>query len=207
MQPASRYAVTMALAAVLSVAAASLASAQRGPVEHIRGSVAAIDGKTLTVKARSGETVAIGLPKKFRISGLARARLDSVKKGSYIGTAAMPGPGGTLVAQELLIFPDRMRGVGEGHRPWDLTPKSTMTNAAVSAIVDDVKGRVLTLNYKGGQKKVLIPKAAPVVTIVKASKADLVPGANVFVVARKGKGGMLSIVRVSVGKDGLVPPM
>jgi len=112
-----------------------------------------------------------------------------------------------LVAKELHLFPDRMRGVGEGHRPWDLTPDSTMTNATVDTIVEQVKGRVLTLSYKGGMKKVLVPPNTPVVSIVKATRVELKPGAKVFVVVRKGQGGAYSAVRVSIGKGGLMPPM
>lgn len=202
-----RFAILVASFAGVWGLAFTPASAQRGPVEHIRGTIAANDGKTLSIKARKGGIVKIGLPAKFKVSGLVKAELSRVKKGTYIGTAAAPGPGGALIAQELLIFPEKMRGVGEGHRPWDLTSDSTMTNATVEAVVDRVKGRQLILNYKGGQKRVIVPKGAPVVTIAPANKGSLVPGANVFVVARKDANGSLSVVRVSVGKDGLVPPM
>ena len=203
----SRPAVVLATAAGLVLAATASTVAQRPPVDHVRGTVTAADAATLTVLARDGKTVTIALPQKLRISGLAKAKLSSVAKGSYIGTAAAPGPDGMLVAQELLIFPEKMRGVGEGHRKWDLTSDSTMTNAAVESMVERVKGRVLTLSYKGGRKQVLVPPGAPIVTIVRASRTMLVPGAKVFVVARKGPGGALQAVRISIGIDGLMPPM
>ena len=195
------------LAVGLALAVAAPASAQRPPVEHIRGTVTAVDASALTVRKLQGGSVTIALPQKLRVSGLAKSSLAGVKKGTYLGTTAVPGPGGMLVAKELHLFPDRMRGVGEGHRPWDLTPDSTMTNATVDIIVEQVKGRVLTLSYKGGMKKVVVPPDAPVVNIVKATRDELKPGAKVFVVARKGQGGALSAVRVSIGKGGLMPPM
>lgn len=191
----------------LALAVAAPASAQRPPVEHIRGIVTSADASALTVRKLQGGSVIIALPQKLRVSGLAKSSLAGVKKGSYLGTTAVPGPGGMLVAKELHLFPDRMRGVGEGHRPWDLTPESTMTNATVDIIVEQVKGRVLTLSYKGGMKKVLVPPNTPVVSIVKATRVELKPGAKVFVVVRKGQGGAYSAVRVSIGKGGLMPPM
>ena len=203
----ARRLVTSGLVLGLCVAVAAPVAAQRGPVEHIRGTVTAAEAAVLTVKSREGAIVRITLPQKLRVSGLVRASLASVKSGSYIGTAAAPGPGGKLIAQELLIFPEKMRGVGEGHRRWDLTADSTMTNANVEAIVDRANGRELVLNYKGGRKTVVVPKSVPVVTIVRADRAMLVPGANVFVVARKGADGALRALRVAIGKDGLVPPM
>ncbi len=199
--------LSLCVSAGVAISLSAPAFAQRPPVEHIRGTVAAVDASAVTVRTREGAVVKVALPAKYRISGLAKASLAGVAKGTYIGTAAMPGPDGILVAQELLIFPDRMRGVGEGHRPWDLTPGSTMTNATVDIVVEQVKGRVLTLSYKGERKQVLVPPEAPVVTIVKASRDELKPGANVFVVARKSPGGGLSAVRIAIGKDGLVPPM
>lgn len=199
--------VALGLTAGLLLATTSPASAQRAPVEHIRGTITAAKTSALTIRSRAGGMVTVALPEKLRVSGLARAKLSGVRKGTYIGATAAPGPGGILVAQELHLFPEKMRGVGEGHRPWDLTPKSTMTNAAVESVVEQVKGRVLTLSYKGGKQTVLVPPDAPVVAIVPAGRDMLVPGANVFVVARKGPGGAYSAVRVSIGKDGLVPPM
>lgn len=203
----SRLLIAAGLAAAMASAAAAPAAAQGSRPEHIRGTITASDESSLTVRTREGGTVRIALPAKVRISGYAKAELDRVKKGTYIGTAAVPQADGTLHAQEVLIFPERMRGVGEGHRKWDLTADSTMTNANVDMVVDDVKGRMLSLMYKGGAKKLLVPKGTPVVTIVRAGKQDLKPGTHIFAVARKGKDGGYSAVRIGLGVDGLVPPM
>jgi len=191
---------------IFAIAAASPALSAGKP-EHVRGTITAATGDCLTVKTREGAMVKFALPQKLRISGLTKIDLAKVEKGSYIGTAALKLADGTLAAQEVLVFPPKMRGVGEGHRPWDLTPGSTMTNANVDLVVDGVKGRVMTLGYKGGSQKVVIPPNTPIVTIVKAGKANLVPGAHIFAVAKKGDGGVYMPMRIAVGLKGLVPPM
>ena len=113
----------------------------------------------------------------------------------------------TLKAQEVLIFPEAMRGVGEGHRAWDLTPDSTMTNATVEATVSDVAGRVLTLTYKDGRQELLVPPGTPVVTLAPGDASLLKPGNHVFLSATRQPDGSLTASRITVGKDGLVPPM
>lgn len=191
---------------IFAIAAASPALAA-GESEHIRGMITAASGDSLTVKTREGASVMIALPQKLRISGLTKIDLAKVKKGSYIGTAALKLDDGMLSAQEVLVFPPGMRGVGEGHRPWDLTPGSTMTNANVDLVIDGVKGRVLTLGYKGGTQKVIIPPDTPIVTIVKAGREKLAVGAHIFAVAKKGEDGVYMPMRIAVGLEGLVPPM
>lgn len=199
----ARY-LTAAFAILL---AAATPAAAAGEAEHVRGTITAASADGLTVKTREGATVRIALPPKVRISGLTRIDLAKVEQGSYIGTAAVPQADGTLAAQEVLVFPPKMRGVGEGHRPWDLSPGSTMTNANVDLVVDSVKGRVMTLGYKGGSQKVVIPPDTPIVTIVGAGRDRLVPGAHIFAVAKQGDGGVYMPIRIAVGLNGLVPPM
>jgi hypothetical protein len=194
------------LTAALSVLATPTVAADGKPV-HVRGTVTAATGNMLTLKTREGESVRLAVPEKVRISGLKAIELSKVVQGAYIGTAAVPAADGTLHAREVLVFPDRMRGVGEGHRPWDLTPESTMTNASVEAVVDSVKGRVMNPAYKGGVQKITIPPSPPVFTIVKADRAILAPGAHIFAVATKGGDGIYMPARIAVGLDGLEPPM
>lgn len=193
------------LFAALSASPAVLA-AEAKP-EHVRGTITAADPGSVTVTTREGATVRMALAEKLRVSGLARMDLAKIGKGAYIGTAAVPNADGTLHAQEVLIFPAPMKGVGEGHRPWDLTPDSTMTNASVDLVVDSVKGRVITLTYKGGSQKLTVPPETPVVTIVPAGRDKLVPGAHIFAVATRGAGGGYVASRISVGIDGVRPPM
>lgn len=142
-----------------------------------------------------------------KISAVLPADLQSIAPGSYIGAAATPEDNGRLLAQEIVIFPPSMKGVGEGHRPWDLTPDSTMTNGTVDATVGDVTARVLTLEYKDGQKELEVPPGIPIVTLAPGDAGLLVPGAWVFLTAKKADDGVLTTDRVAVGKDGLKPPM
>ena len=117
-------------------------------------------------------------------------------------------PDGTLRALEVLIFPESARGTGEGHRPWDLQPQSTMTNANVAKVTAAPQGRMLTLRYKDGEKKVVVAEDAPVVTSAPADRSALVPGAHIFIVAaQREPDGTFTASRVTVGLDGLVPPM
>jgi hypothetical protein len=174
---------------------------------RIRGTVESVEGSTLTVKTREGPSVRIGLAPGWTVSALSRAELGDIKAGTYVGTAAEPQPDGTLKALEVPIFPEAMRGVGEGHRPWDLTPGSSMTNATVEAAVEGVDGRVLTLSYKGGTQRVVVPADAPIVTPSAGDPSMVVPGARVFIFANRQPDGSLTASRLTVGKDGLVPPM
>ena len=129
-----------------------------------------------------------------------------IKPRSYIGTAAMPQADGSLVAYEIQIFPESMRGVGEGHHPWDLQPQSTMTNGTVGDVVV-TQGRTLTLRYKDGEKQVVVSEKAPIITYAPATAAMLTQGAHVIITATRQPDGSLVAQRIGVGKDGLVPPM
>lgn len=196
------------LAAVLVAVVGSVAvAAQTAPVQRVRGDVQSLDGQTLTVKTREGPSVPITLAPDYGVIGLVKADLSSIKPGTFIGTAAVPQPDGMLRALEVLIFPESARGSGEGHYPWDLMPESTMTNATVADLVTQTNGRVLTLKYKDGEKKVLVPERVPIVTFAPADRSLLGTGAHIFVTATRQPDGTLMAGRVLVGKDGLVPPM
>ena len=130
-----------------------------------------------------------------------------IKPGDFVGIASLPGSAGGDGAIEVLIFPPAMKGTGEGSYPWDLKPKSTMTNGTVMNAVKEVDGRTLTVSYKGGEKKLAVPDGIPIVTFGPATKADLTPGATVFVPAKRGADGALSAETVIVGTNGVNPPM
>ncbi len=185
---------------------AALAVAQT-PAQRIRGDVVALDGNTLQVKTRAGEPLTVRLADNFSVSAVARRDLAAVTPGAFIGTATMPRPDGSLQALEVLIFPESARGSGEGHYPWDLQPGSMMTNATVSDVVIVDAARRMTLKYKDGEKVVLVPREAPIVTFEPGDRAMLIPGAHVMFGAVKQPDGTLTATRVNVGKDGLVPPM
>jgi hypothetical protein len=194
------------LATILLCAWAGSAGAQAMPSVRVRGTIASLTGNTLSVTSTAGATQTLLVPPESIVTQLVATSLDAVKPGSFIGTAAVPGKGGTLVALEVHVFPESMRGTGEGHRPFDLKPESTMTNGTVGDVVGTV-GRTLTVRYQGGEQTVQVPPDTPIVTFEPGSHAQLTPGAHVIVFATKAADGALQASRILVGKDGLVPPM
>ena len=195
----------LGFAMMLLAAAALPAHAQTTP-RRVRGTIEALDGSTLVVNSREGETVRIALSPTYTVAAVVPAELSAIKPGAYIGTAAV-GPKDRLRALEVLIFPEAMRGTGEGHTPWDLVPESTMTNAVIEAEATGTDGRQLTLVAKGERLIVTVPPNVPVVTFEPGTPAMLTPGAKVFVGAQRAADGGLSAGRVNVGKDGFTPPM
>jgi hypothetical protein len=141
-----------------TLGAASAANAE--PI-RVRGAVVSLEGQKLVVHARDGKDVAIMLGDKFNTVGVVKASLADIKPGVFIGTASAPQPDGSLKGLEVLLFPEALRGAGEGHYPWDLQPKSMMTNATVSSAVKAVDGATLTLAYKGGEQKVTVGDNVP----------------------------------------------
>ena len=175
---------------------------------RVRGTLERVDGSTLLVKARDGAELKVVLADNAIVVGIVKASLADIKPGTFVGVTGLPQPDGSQKAIEVHIFPEAMRGTGEGHRPWDLRPQSTMTNANVEEAVTGVNGQTLTLKYKDGEKKVTVSPDTPIVAYVAASKSELMPGAKIFVpAATKRPDGSLEAPRVNFGKDGLTPPM
>jgi hypothetical protein len=172
----------------------------------VRATIDSVSATTMTVTPRNGSPTVIALPPEVHISGITIAKIDDIKPGSYIGTAAAPQPDGTQKALEVHVFPPSMVGAGEGFRPWDSAPNSTMTNGTVGDLVGS-KGRTLTVKYKGGEKTVIVPDDVPIVSIEPGTRALLTPGAHVIVFASKGADGSLTAISVNVGEKGLTPPM
>ncbi len=186
---------------------AAAAVAQTAQTTRIRGTIAAMDGQVMIVTTREGPKLPITLTEPLTVSAVKALDLAAIQPGSYIGAASEVGPDGQLQAIEVLVFPEAARGAGEGHRDWDLKPGSLMTNATVATAAQGSAGRDVELTYKDGSKKLHVPAGAPVVTFVPAERADLKPGAPVFLTATKNADGSLSAARVVVGKDGVAPPM
>ena len=178
---------------------------RRGPRTAVRGQIVAFDGNQLILKTPSGETV-IAVSERTRVGSLTRVKFADIKKGDFIASAGIRQPDGTLRAIEVRIFPEQLRGRGEGHRPFRGGPNSTMTNATVDAIVGSVAGRTVKVKYPGGEKTIVVPEDVLVMRQDVGDKGLLKPGAHVSVVARKTPNGGLTAVRIKVGKDGLVPP-
>jgi hypothetical protein len=184
----------------------ALALAQAPPTQRLRGTVKSIDGATLVVAERSGETMSLSLADNFSVNEVVPIAASAITPGSFIGTAAVPGADGTLTALEVVVFPEAARGTGEGHSAWDLQPGSTMTNATVAQLDAAPEGRKLKLRYKDGEKTVVVPESVPIVTFKPADRTLLVPGAKVIVFAQL-RDGKPTAMRALAGRNGFAPPM
>ncbi|HEX9556128.1 MAG TPA: hypothetical protein VF991_06510 [Reyranella sp.] len=175
---------------------------------RVRGTIEGMDGALYVVKTRDGEKVKVAVTDKPLFVAMVKASMADIKPGMFVGSTAMPGPDGSLSAVEVHIFPEAMRGTGEGHRPWDLKPQATMTNANVEAAVAGVNGQTLTMKYKDGEKTLVVAPETVVVTYAPGDKAELKPGTGIFIAAAEKKpDGTLQTARITYGKDGLTPPM
>jgi hypothetical protein len=192
---------------IASISVAAVAQAPANPPVRVRGTVEKFDGQTLTVKSRTGETIAIKLADNFVTVGISKGSIDDIASGKFICTTSVGERDGALIAIEVHIFPEAMRGTGEGHYDWDLRPASKMTNANVADVTHMGKDRILTVQYKGGEKKVLVTDSTVVVTYAPADKSELKPGAPIFSVTQKQPDGSLTAARVNIGLNGQVPPM
>lgn len=174
---------------------------------HIRGTVASVDGSAVKIRTNDGRDIGLTIGDDWKIAGVIAASLADVKTGIFIGTANVQDSSGNR-ALEVVVFPEKMRGTGEGDYGWDLKPKSSMTNANVEQSVQSVDGSTVTLKYKGGEKKVTITPTTPIVALADATKDDVKPGAKVFIAgAPSTDGTMMTKGYIAVGKDGLTPPM
>ena len=183
-----------------------IANAQEPPV-RVRGTIDRVDGDVYIVKARGGGELKVKLAANATVVALIKASLADIKQGSYVGVAGLPQADGSQKALEVHIFPESMRGVGDGHRGWDLQPSSTMTNGNVEQTTASSDGQVLTLKYKDGEKKIVVPPDTPIVVYVPGDKDELKAGATIFIsAATKQPDGTLQAPRVNVGR-GVAPPM
>jgi hypothetical protein len=191
--------------ATLAVSVVMVAAAQQPPV-RVRGTIASLEGNVLNVKSRDGKDFRIALPDNLTVVAAQKLTLADIKPGDFVGPASRVKPDGTLEAISLQVFPASLRGVvPEGHTPWDLEPGSMMTNGNVAATVAASGARELTIEYKGGSQKVVVPESAPIFTTVPADRALLVPGAYIVTTARTGTDGALFTQRIAVSKDGVRP--
>lgn len=208
------------------LAVSGFAYGQTAP-QRIRGAIEALNGHDLVLKTGTGQVVTVRLTDNVRVSARSAADLGAIKPGAFVGTTATRRSDGTLSAVEIHVFPESMRGTGEGHRPMDTAPGSTMTNATVTrvtpaeksvarntmtnATVADVSasghGRRITLKYKDGEKTVVVGDAVPVLMVEPGDASMLVRGAHVVVTASKQLDGALTSDRITVGRNGLVPPI
>jgi hypothetical protein len=206
--PARSTVIRPFVAIAMLATTSTLALAQQAPVPtRVRGTIEAVDGNTITVKSRSGEDFKLHMASNLTVIDVVKSSLSEVKVGSFIGATTVPGPDGAPKAVEVHIFPEAMRGTGEGSRPYDLKPNSSMTNATVAESVVSNDGHTLLVKYKGGEKKVDITADTAVVTFQPGDKSELTAGAKVIAFIKQFPDGSFETNRVSVGRDGIMPPM
>jgi hypothetical protein len=197
---------TLAALSFVSICIALPASAQE--TVRIRGTIESIDGPVFVVKNRDGAELKLTMADNPLFVAIVKSTMADIKPGMFVGSTGVTQPDGSQKAIEVHIFPESMRGTGEGHYDWDLKPNTKMTNANVEQTVAGVEGPVLSVKYKDGEKKVLVTPETAVVTYVPGTRDDLKPGTKVFVAAAKKQAdGTLQTPRITYGKDGLTPPM
>ena len=191
----------------LAVAIASCAFAQGTPPStRLRGTIERADAKSLQVRTADGRVVALDYSDDFAVNEVVPVDPAAIQSGTFVGTTAVPGADGSLSAVEVHVFPEEARGTGEGHRPWDLQPGSTMTNATVTAIRPGANDRTMTLRYKDGEKTIRVPNGVPIVTVKPSDRSLMIPGAKV-IVTQQVRDGQVVATRAVVGRNGFAPPM
>jgi Domain of unknown function (DUF5666) len=194
-------------AAGVILATTALSFAQQPQTVRVRGTIEAVDGAMLSVKARDGSDLKIKMADNVNVVAVVKASLADITPGSFVGATAMPEEDGRWKAVEVHIFPESMRGTGEGDRPYDYKPKSTMTNGTVGDTLAKVDGSTVTLKYKDGEKKVDVTPQTVVVMYAPGNKDELKPGAKIYIAAAaKQEDGTLTAPRINVGRD-IAPPM
>lgn len=175
----------------------------------MRATINAVHSTAVDVTDTSGNKATVTLPVDLNITQVAPIEPSAIRAGSYIGTAAVKEPDGTLRALEVHVFPEAMRGTGDGHRPYDLGPNSSMTNGTVeqAGAVTGAQGRTLSVKYQGGEQRIVVPQEVPIVAFAPGTRDELKAGAHVILIVRADAQGSLIAQRVLVGKDGLTPPM
>lgn len=203
-----RNTIRVLSAAGFAVAFAAVSFAQQPPTVRVHGTIEAVDGQVLSIKARNGSDLKVKVTDNVNVVALVKASLSDIKPGSFVGATAMPEADGSWKAVEVHIFPETMRGTGEGDRPYFYHPKSTMTNGTVGNAVSKVDGAIMTLKYKEGEKKIEVTPATQIVVYAAGNKSELKPGAKIIILAAtKQADGTLQTPRVNVGRDGLTPPL
>ena len=201
-----RTAFTLTTISLLCVVVAVPALSQAPQTVRLRGVIEKVDSKTVTAKSDKGDELKINFADKMLVVEVVKASLADIKDGAFIGSGAMPQPDGTQKAIEVHIFAESMRGTGEGFRPWDGAPNSTMTNGTVGTTVTGVDGPVITVKFKDGEKKIIVTPDVPIVRFEVGDMSAVKPGAAFTVLrAVKKPDGSFDIDRINVGRDGVVP--
>jgi len=200
-----RWITTRTLTATVLLASSAAVLAADPPI-RLRGTIERADASSLVVKGQDGKVVALRYGDGFRVDEVLPIDPNAVQEGTFVGTTAVPRADGSLSAVEVHVFPEAARGTGEGHRPWDLQPNSTMTNATVSKITSGPNDRTMTLRYKDGEKTIRVPNGVPIVTMKPGDRSLLATGAKVIVTEQIVNGEPVA-TRALVGRNGFEPPM
>ncbi|WP_207866281.1 DUF5666 domain-containing protein [Pseudomonas sp. 58(2021)] len=200
-----RHTTTLVMIGVLG-AGSVYAGEAPGMRMGVRGEITGVSPDSLKVHLNSGENVVVQLTPDTKVRAVTLANIEDIKPGSYIGSAAIPQEDGTLKALEVHVFPPELAGSGDGHRPFDLAKGSSMTNGSVGDLVVS-NGRVLTVNYKGGQQKILVPEDVPIVNLTPGDRSLLKVGVKIVTFVTQSADGTLTAQSISAGKDGVKPPM
>jgi hypothetical protein len=190
----------------LTLICVSVPAAAADDTVRIRGTIERVEGPVYVVKNRDGAELKLTVTDNPLFVAIAPSTMADIKQGMFVGSAGMMQPDGTQKAIEVHIFPESMRGTGEGHYDWDLKPQTKMTNGNVDQTVAGVDGPVLSVKYKDGEKKLLVTPETVVVTYVPGNKDDLKPGTKIFVgAAKKQSDGSLQTPRITYGRNGAGP--
>lgn len=192
--------IGLVVALALGVLVAAVAEAQTA---RLRGTITSVEGNTLSVRSREGENLVLQMPDNVAVAVARAVKFEDIKQGDYVGATTRKQPDGSMVAIEVHYLPPT---AAQGQTPWDLEPGATMTNANVAASVAATGKRELTLEFKGGAQKIIVPESAALVRAVPGTRADLKAGEYVFAIVQKGADGKLTAPRIQVSKDGVKPP-
>ena len=198
------------IAAVFIAFLALPASAQNPPATtpmRVAGTVDKLDGNKLTVNMKDGQAVAVVLADNAVVFGVEKRTVADIKPGDFLASGGVKGTDGKIHAVEVRIFPETLRGTGEGQRPWDAKPDGVMTNATVGTVSQSPEGGVIHVKYKDGESEFTVGPEVPVLAYVAGDRSLLKPGAAIVTVAQKKPDGTLTTGRVTAEKDGVRPPM
>jgi hypothetical protein len=174
---------------------------------RVAGTVEKLDGDRLSVDTTGGPAQIVTLAPNTAIYGVEKRRLADVKPGDFVASGGVRGTDGKIHATDVRVFPEALRGIGEGQRPWDVKPEGVMTNATVGTVSQTSNGGVVHVTYKGGESEYVVSPDVPVVAYVAADRSLLKPGAAVVTIAARHPDGKLLSSRIYAEKDGVKPPM
>src|SRR3954453_22353873 len=182
-------------------------TAPEGTRVRVAGTIEELKGDVLTVNAANGQKQSVTLSPDLQVYGVESRQVTDIKPGDFVASGGVRGTDGKIHAVEVRIFPEALRGIGEGQRSWGARPEGVMTNATVGTVSQTRDGGVIRVTYKDGQSEYTVGPDVPVLAYVVGDTTLLKPGAAIVTNARKQADGSLVTNRVTAEKDGVKPPM